>query len=52
MIYPLQGIWSRCFPIYKKLRDELAAGTIGEVKQVIAALSIPYTAMGILDRKG
>jgi len=48
----MEGIWSRCFPIYEKVREELSLGTIGEVKQVIASLSLPLPSMGIHDRIG
>lgn len=31
----MEGIWSRFNPIYEKLRQELKAGTIGEIRQII-----------------
>ncbi|XP_055351771.1 trans-1,2-dihydrobenzene-1,2-diol dehydrogenase-like [Paramacrobiotus metropolitanus] len=30
--YLMEGIWSRCFPAYKQLKEELAQQTIGEVR--------------------
>jgi len=36
-----QGIWSRCFPAYKKLENEL--NSIGEIYQVTANFGIPMT---------
>jgi len=39
-LFLMEGIWSRCFPAYETLRNELAKGTIGEVRQVI----IPFGA--------
>ncbi|XP_065214119.1 trans-1,2-dihydrobenzene-1,2-diol dehydrogenase-like [Planococcus citri] len=34
-VFLMEGIWSRCTPIYEKLRQELSSGTIGRVRQVI-----------------
>jgi len=48
----MEGMWSRCFPIYAEIKKELEAGTIGEVKQVIASLSLPLPSFGIHDRIG
>jgi len=36
-VFLMEAVWSRCLPAYKALREELAAGTIGDVKQVIAS---------------
>ena len=36
-LFLMEAIWSRCFPAYETLRKELAAGSIGEVKQVIVS---------------
>ena len=33
-LYPLQGFWSRYFPIYAHLRTELNSKTVGDVKLV------------------
>jgi len=35
-VFLMEAVWSRCLPAYKALKDEISAGTIGEVKQVIA----------------
>lgn len=32
----MEAIWSRCLPVYQAVREEVAAGTVGQVKQVIA----------------
>jgi len=34
-VFLMEAIWSRCIPSYQALRQELAAGTVGDVKQVI-----------------
>ena len=31
----MEGLWSRFNPIYDKLKKEVAAGTVGEIQQVI-----------------
>jgi len=36
-VFLMEGIWSRFFPAYNILRDELDAGTIGTVTQVIVS---------------
>jgi len=35
-VFLMEGIWSRCFPAYKSLREELASGSLGEVLHVNA----------------
>jgi len=35
-VFLMEAVWSRCLPAYKALREEISAGTVGEVKQVIA----------------
>ncbi|KAK3106580.1 hypothetical protein FSP39_023009, partial [Pinctada imbricata] len=37
----LQAVWSRAFPIYKKIRDEIRSGNIGDVQLVTAAFCFP-----------
>ena len=34
-LFLMEGVWSRCFPVYEILQREIEKGTIGEVKQVI-----------------
>jgi len=36
-VFFMEAVWSRCIPAYQALREELQAGAIGEVKQVIAS---------------
>ena len=35
-----QAVWSRFFPAYDKLREELAKKTIGDIKYVSASLGL------------
>jgi len=51
-LFLMEGIWSRCFPIYEKLWEEVSRGTVGEIKQVIASLSLPLPSFGQMDRIG
>jgi len=34
-LFLMEGIWSRFFPVYKRLKEELDKGTVGEVVQLI-----------------
>lgn len=33
-VFLQEAVWSRCFPVYKDLRNQLDAGVIGDIKQV------------------
>nr|CAD7267335.1 unnamed protein product [Timema shepardi] len=44
-LFLMEAIWSRFFPVYQLLRDELKAGTLGDVLQVIANFGIPIEAV-------
>jgi len=35
-LFLMEAMWTRCFPLMKKLRELLASGTIGEVRQLTA----------------
>ncbi len=37
IIMYLQGMWSRCFPVYHRIRQELAEGVIGQPRVVTAS---------------
>ncbi|KAK3105634.1 hypothetical protein FSP39_002367 [Pinctada imbricata] len=37
----MEAVWSRAFPIYKKIRDEIRSGNIGDVQLVTAAFCFP-----------
>ncbi|CAL8084449.1 unnamed protein product [Orchesella dallaii] len=41
-LFMMEGIWSRFFPSYFKLREELEKGTIGEVMQVIVDMGLSF----------
>ncbi len=33
-LFLMEGVWSRCFPVWVKVRELIAEGTIGKVRQV------------------
>jgi len=43
-VFLMEGIWSRCIPAYKAVRESITAGEIGEVKQVIASFGFAIEA--------
>ncbi|XP_048266215.1 trans-1,2-dihydrobenzene-1,2-diol dehydrogenase isoform X4 [Bombus terrestris] len=36
-LFLMEGIWSRCFPIYETLKKEIESGSIGDVHQVLVS---------------
>jgi predicted dehydrogenase len=34
-------LWGRCFPVYKKIKESIANGDIGEVHMVRASFNVP-----------
>ncbi|XP_015110717.1 trans-1,2-dihydrobenzene-1,2-diol dehydrogenase [Diachasma alloeum] len=36
-LFLMEAIWSRCFPLYQRVKKEIETGTIGDVKQVIVS---------------
>jgi len=47
----MEAIWSRFFPSYKKLREELNANAIGEVKQVLVTFGVQISEVDRLKLK-
>jgi dihydrodiol dehydrogenase / D-xylose 1-dehydrogenase (NADP) len=41
-LFFMEAIWSRFFPAYQRLKEELAKGTIGEVYSVVATMGIQF----------
>lgn len=41
-LFFMEGFWSRFFPVYGKLREELASNSIGEVRFVTIAFGFPF----------
>ncbi|KAK9686613.1 Oxidoreductase family, NAD-binding Rossmann fold [Popillia japonica] len=40
-LFLMEAVWSRCFPIYYQLEQEIEAGTIGDVIYINACLGFP-----------
>ncbi|XP_025086051.1 trans-1,2-dihydrobenzene-1,2-diol dehydrogenase-like isoform X2 [Pomacea canaliculata] len=40
-LFFMEGYWSRCFPVYDRIRQELRKGTLGDVRLVIANICLP-----------
>lgn len=36
-LFLMEGIWSRCFPVYEAVKKEIDSGSIGEVQQVLVS---------------
>jgi len=49
--YFQEAVWSRFFPSYKKLREEVKAGTIGDLKLVTANFGVKIDDVERLTRK-
>ncbi|XP_012263314.1 trans-1,2-dihydrobenzene-1,2-diol dehydrogenase-like [Athalia rosae] len=40
-LFLMEAIWSRCFPTYEWIKEEVNSGRLGEIKQVIATFGVP-----------
>uniref|UniRef100_A0A0C9QG12 Trans-1,2-dihydrobenzene-1,2-diol dehydrogenase n=1 Tax=Fopius arisanus TaxID=64838 RepID=A0A0C9QG12_9HYME len=50
-LFLMEAIWSRCFPLYERVKKEIQSGTIGDVKQVIAAFGFRMPDLQRLSNK-
>ncbi|KAL7302974.1 hypothetical protein TKK_0004201 [Trichogramma kaykai] len=50
-LFLMEAIWSRCFPAYETLRQELAKGTIGQVRQLSVTFGHDISAVDRLKMK-
>jgi dihydrodiol dehydrogenase / D-xylose 1-dehydrogenase (NADP) len=32
----MQAVWSRCFPVYRRIKEEVQSGNLGEIRHVQA----------------
>lgn len=39
-VFLMEAIWSRFFPSYKKIREEIEKGTVGDVLQVFVSFGV------------
>ncbi|XP_017889568.1 trans-1,2-dihydrobenzene-1,2-diol dehydrogenase-like [Ceratina calcarata] len=42
-LFLMEAIWSRCFPVYERLKKELEKNTVGEIHQVIVPFGFQLT---------
>ncbi|XP_055350467.1 trans-1,2-dihydrobenzene-1,2-diol dehydrogenase-like [Paramacrobiotus metropolitanus] len=47
----LEGVWSRFFPSYRRLREEIAAGTIGDIKFISASFGLNNWIVDLFAKK-
>ena len=40
-VFFMEAVWGRCFPVYKKIKESIANGDIGEVHMVRASFNVP-----------
>ncbi|XP_076626895.1 trans-1,2-dihydrobenzene-1,2-diol dehydrogenase [Colletes latitarsis] len=50
-LFLMEGIWSRCFPVYEAVRKEIDSGSIGEVHQVMVTFGFDLTEVERLMKK-
>ncbi|XP_061194135.1 trans-1,2-dihydrobenzene-1,2-diol dehydrogenase-like [Saccostrea echinata] len=39
----MEAVWTRCFPVYRKIKEEVRAGNLGDIKHVQAQICIPLS---------
>ncbi|XP_063238848.1 trans-1,2-dihydrobenzene-1,2-diol dehydrogenase-like isoform X2 [Bacillus rossius redtenbacheri] len=40
-LFLMEAVWSRCFPAYRQLREEITSGRLGDIVQVVCNFGIP-----------
>ncbi|CAG0880703.1 unnamed protein product [Darwinula stevensoni] len=45
-LFLMEGMWSRCNPVHRKLAEEIQAGTIGEVMHSYGSFGVPISNPG------
>ncbi|CAL7937369.1 unnamed protein product [Xylocopa violacea] len=50
-LFLMEGIWSRCFPVYEVLKQEIDSGAIGEIHQVIVSFGFKLSDVQRLNIK-
>ena len=43
IFHSLQAIWSRCFPVYRKIKEEVQSGNLGEIQHVQCQFCVPIS---------
>lgn len=39
----MEALWSRCFPVYEALKNEIKSGAIGDIIQIMVSLGFELT---------
>jgi dihydrodiol dehydrogenase / D-xylose 1-dehydrogenase (NADP) len=39
----MEGLWSRFFPTYLRLKEEIQKGTVGDILQVFVSFGVPIS---------
>nr|XP_022340348.1 trans-1,2-dihydrobenzene-1,2-diol dehydrogenase-like [Crassostrea virginica]XP_022340349.1 trans-1,2-dihydrobenzene-1,2-diol dehydrogenase-like [Crassostrea virginica]XP_022340350.1 trans-1,2-dihydrobenzene-1,2-diol dehydrogenase-like [Crassostrea virginica]XP_022340351.1 trans-1,2-dihydrobenzene-1,2-diol dehydrogenase-like [Crassostrea virginica] len=39
----MEAIWSRCFPVYRKIKEEVRSGNLGEIQHVQCQFCVPIS---------
>lgn len=50
-LFLMEGIWSRCFPVYEAVKKEIDSGSIGEVQQVLVSFGFRMPEIDRLNKK-
>ncbi|OXA52541.1 trans-1,2-dihydrobenzene-1,2-diol dehydrogenase [Folsomia candida] len=50
-LFLMEGIWSRFFPTYMRLREEIDKGSIGDVLQVFVSFGVPISEVDRIKKK-
>jgi len=50
-LFLMEAVWSRFFPAYKKIKEELDKGTVGDIKQVLVTFGVKIAAKDRLKLK-
>ncbi|XP_063985486.1 trans-1,2-dihydrobenzene-1,2-diol dehydrogenase-like [Diachasmimorpha longicaudata] len=50
-LFLMEAIWSRCFPLYERVKKEIQEGTIGDVKQIVASFGFRMPDVERLNKK-
>lgn len=50
-LFLMEGFWSRCYPLYERLRQEINSGNLGQVIQVNATFAIQISDVERVIRK-
>jgi len=50
-LFFMEAVWSRCFPVYKELKEMIKRGDIGEVREVIVQFGFPLDHVARVNSK-